>query len=270
MSGPNTSSQDARPVWLYDFARGSRVWKITTDKNDYLADTGLYEAVLGGIQCDDIETSQDHIRNNPEAIVNREMVIAEMFRAATPTDVISVRAREVTRGESDYRIRFVGEVAGCKWDGAKAKLQFINIVEAANALGLKVACAKGCQANLFGVGCNLADYDWDHDTVIDVIDGLTVTVNSVDPALPYQGGEIRVADAYGNYDRRMIIGQDGNILTLARRLPDNIIVTDAANLLPGCNHAIDGHCLTVYNNTDNYRGRSHFAGKSPMDGKAVF
>lgn len=269
----DTSVQDAEPVWLYRFARNTRIWRFTSDAADYVGDDGTYLAVPGGIDCDDIESSQDQVRNNPKCTVSREMAIAELFRVASPTDVIGVTVREVHRGDTDYVVRFVGEVSGCKWDGGKASLQFINVVEAANSPALKFAATKGCQAVLFGPGCNLDAADWEHTTTITAIDGLTVSVDSVDPALPYQGGELLIEDEDGNFDRRMIELQDaddGTLLTLTRRLPATIEVGAEVVLRPGCNHTITGHCLTVYDNTDNYRGRPHFAGKSPMDGKAVF
>lgn len=268
------SVQDGAPVWLYTFARGTRVWRFTSAPYDYVGDDGTYLAVAGGMRCAEIESSAEKVRNNPECEVSREHPIAELFRVASPTDVISVRAREVHRGDTDYAVRFVGEVSGAKWDGAKAKLQFISIIEAANGLGLKLACTRGCQAMLFGPGCNLNSEDFEHATTITAIDGLTVTVDSVDPALPYPGGQLLVVDDDGNFDRRMIEGHettsDGEVLTLTRRLPANVIATDAVVLLPGCDHTIEGHCLTVYDNTINFRGRPHFAGKNPMGGTAVF
>lgn len=266
----DTSVQDGEPIWLFRYARGTKVWRQTSDAHDYVADDGTYEAVPGGHDCGDIESAADKIRNSPKDTVSRENEIAELFRVDPPTDVISVVIRETHRGTGFYAVRFVGEVTGAEWKGASAELQYTSIVESANGPCLKLACSRGCQAMHYGPGCNLDPDDWKHDTTIVSIDGLTVELASVNVDHPYQGGTLLIEDDDGNIDRRMIESQDGTTLTLTRQLPVGVIATDAASALPGCNRLIDGHCLTVYDNTPNFRGLPHFAGKNPMDGKAMF
>lgn len=261
------SAQGGDVVCLIKYTYGSTIVRHTTDGADYVADDGTYLAVQGGIDCSDIESTEEKVRNNPTLKVSREYPIAELFRVASPSYVVGVTIREVHRGDTDYVVRFKGRVTTSKWNGALAELSLISLEESGGADGLKMKCQRHCEANLFGDGCGLNPDDWDHSATVSTIDGLTIVVSSVDGALNYAGGELKWVSG-GVTDSRMIETQSGTTLTLIR-VPYGLAVSDTVTLYPGCDHTYTT-CDTVFSNRLNYRGRPHLSTKNPMAGQSLF
>lgn len=273
------STQDAEPVGLLTFSRGTTEWYYTTDPADYEFESEIYQAVAGGFDLPDIEATREAVRNRVKIDVSRENPIALLFHRASPTDAIGIIWREVMRGDTDVVVRWVGRVSGCSWDArGRATLECVSVEDDSNEPnGLKFAISLTCQADLFDDYCGLDRTDWDHATTVVSVDGATIEIDSAGFAnsndyLPYDGGEIVFTDANGNLDRRMIESIDTSganpVVTLFRPFTD-LIASDAVTLYPSCDHTIET-CQSVYGNKLNCRCRPHLSTKNPMNGQGIF
>ena len=107
-----------------------------------------------------------------------------------------------------------------------------------------------CNHTLFDPRCGVPAVDWTVDTAITAVAGVNVTVASIGAF----DGKLLGGDALlPSGERRMIVAQAGNVLTLNYPFAD-ANVTDAITVMTGCDLAWGGDCKLRYNNTRRFGG----------------
>ena len=107
-----------------------------------------------------------------------------------------------------------------------------------------------CNHTLFDPRCGVPAADWTVDTAITAVAGVSVTVASIGAFT----GKLLGGDALlPSGERRMIVAQAGNVLTLNYPFAD-ANVTDAITIMTGCDLAWAGDCKLRYNNTRRFGG----------------
>lgn len=263
-----TSIQAGAPVELYEFARGSQLFRYTSADADFtlLGDTYTRET----LQRSAIETSAERARNAISITCRREFAIADLFRIAPPSDVVAVTIRRVHRGDTDPAVIWMGRVLNCEWAGAAAKLNCEPVSTSLKRPGLRRLYQRNCPHVLYGQGlgqCNVNRATHSTVTTVTAISGLTLSVAAL-AAKPYAGGFVEWEVATGVIERRFITGFSGLTLTLSQAF-QGIEVGDTVTVSPGCNHTT-AVCDGTYDNLPNYGGMPFIPAKNPFDGTPVY
>lgn len=261
------SVQSGAPVELYDFAQGSVSWRYTSSEAEFTDDSQSpsvsYTSIA--IERSGIESSGEQARNSLSLTVPRTFPVAELFRVSPPSEVITVTVRRVHRGDtSDIVTSWAGRVLNCDFEGAKATLRCEPITVSLARVGLRRVYQVTCPHVLYGEGCALDKADFDHSTVVYAIDGLELTVDSVNSAYNYAGGFVEWVNDDGVTERRFIEFHANEVLTLMQPFA-GIAVTDAVTIYPGCDHTLTT-CDATFANALNYGGQPYFPAVNPFIG----
>lgn len=269
------SVQGGAPVELYTFAHGSSVWRYTSRESNYTDDSGSPTETFtaAAISRTAIESTHEKARNAIRLTVPRNFAIAELFRVAPPSDVISVTVRRVHRGDAASPIvAWVGRVLNATFEGPKATLTCEPVTVSLQRTGLRRIYSLGCPHVLYGEGCNLDKASFAHATTVASVSGITLTVASVG-AYNYSGGFVEWTNGDGNVERRFIESHtagspSSTTLTLMSAFA-GIAVSDAVTLYPGCDHSL-ATCDATFSNAVNYGGFPFIPKLNPFKGDPVF
>jgi uncharacterized phage protein (TIGR02218 family) len=261
------SYQGGKPTEGYQFARGNKIWRFTSAKADVVFDGFTWTAVPG-LSHTGIEMSAQKARNTMSVTAPRDFVIAQLFLATAPTDIISLTLFNFHRGESETAVDWIGRVLNVQWQGSKAVLSGEPLGLSYGRIGLRMLFQDGCPHVQYQGRCKLNKDDWKRECIVTAVDGLQLTVDGLD-ALNYAGGWVEKEDADGNLDLRFIRSFDGLVLTLTQRFQD-IAPTDEVVVYPHCHQNMQS-CDDDYHNLNNYGGTTMFmADKNPFDGTPIF
>jgi uncharacterized phage protein (TIGR02218 family) len=259
------SVQDGAPVELYTFARNSFEWLYTSAEADVAVGSDVYTSAP--LHRSAIETTSEQARNNLTLQCARDFAIAELFRVAPPTDVISVTVKRFHRDDGEVAVIWKGRVLNASWNGAQAELHCEPISTSLNRIGLQRLCQNSCPHVLYGPGCNVDKASFQTDTTVTAVDGVDLTVTALG-AYPYAGGFVEMTDGDGNLERRFIRSFSGLVLTLSRPFAA-IAVTDAVSVYPGCDHTM-ATCDGTFSNILNYGGTPFIPRQNPFGGDPIF
>lgn len=259
------SVQLGAPVELYDFAQGSVEWHYTSAEVIAL-EVGDTTYTSAAIERSKLESSAEKARNTITLTVARNFAIAELFRVAPPSEVISITIRRVHRGDitdspPDVITAWVGRVLTCEWSGAEAKLKCEPITVSLARTGLRRVYQAACPYALYGSECGVLKTSFDHATTVASISGLVLTVNSVGTG-DYSGGFVEWVNDDGITERRFITSDSGTALTLMQPF-SGISVSDNVTIYPGCDHTLTT-CDATFSNALNYGGQPYFPEKNPF------
>lgn len=263
------SVADGAPVELYEFTRGEVVSRFTSADADVPLLSQNYTSAT--IERTDIETSSERARNAIRLTCARDFPIADLFRIAPPTEVITLTVKRVHRGDDDPAVIWMGRVLNCEWGrGSTAVLNCEPVGSSLRRPGLRRKFGRQCPHVLYsqGIGqCNVVRSAFSTDTTVTSIAGLVLNVAALD-ALPYGGGFVEWTTGEGLVERRFITSATGTALTLSQAF-QGIAVDDEVTVSPGCDHTTST-CATIYDNLDNYGGFIFVPRKNPFDGTPVY
>lgn len=270
--GNELSVQSGAALELYDFAQGPVEWHYTSAELLALNIDGV-DYTSAPIERSEIESTTERARNALKLTVPRTFPIAELFRVAPPSEVISVTLRRIHRADAegsptDVIPVWMGRVLSCSFSGGKASLQCEPISISLARTGLHRLFQIPCPYVLYGAGCNLNKASFAHATTVDgAPSGNLLTVASTDGAYSYSGGFVEWINDDGITERRFIEAQAGEALTLMNPFA-GIAASDAVTIYPGCDHSMTT-CNDVFNNALNHGGFAYFPPDNPFT-KAVF
>lgn len=270
------SVQSGAPVELYDFVQDVVEWHYTSA--ELLALTvGGTAYTSASIERDEIASTAEKARNTLKLTVPRNFAVAELFRVAPPSEVITVTVRRIHRADvsaspQDLVVMWVGRVLTCEFAGAKATLICEPITVSLARTGLRRVYQVTCPHVLYGEGCTLDKADFDHGTTVLALDGNDLTVATVASGVSYAGGFVTWVNDDGITERRFIETTTAYtygsptvtsaVLTLMQPFV-GLSVSDAVTIYPGCDHTLDT-CDTVFGNAENYGGQPYFPEKNPF------
>jgi uncharacterized phage protein (TIGR02218 family) len=259
------SLQDGAPVELYEFTRGSLIYRYTSADADYTLTANTYAAEP--LQRGKIETSAERARNSLTVECRREFAIADLFRIAPPTDVIGLVVKRQHRADADVAVIWTGRVLNCEFTGAQARLNCEPVTSSMKRPGLRRLYQRGCPHVLYGPGCNLNRASVSTVTTVTAISGLVLSVAALG-AYPFAGGFVEWEVEAGVIERRFVSGFSGLDLTLTQAF-QGITVGATVTVSPGCDHTM-ATCDGTYSNVDNFGGFPFIPSKNPFDGTPVY
>lgn len=262
------SVQDAQPVELYEFARGSVFYRYTSAREDFTFDGNTYTAAT--MQRSAIESSQEVARGALNIQVARTLPIVGLFNPLPPSDVVRLTLYRQHVGDTDFVVVWMGRVLNVAWAGLQATIRCESAYSSIKRPGLRRLYQRQCPHVLYSEKCGVDPDDFKVATTASVVSGLAVTAASLGgaPSGYFTGGYVEWAITGGALERRSIRSHVANVLTL--NFPPTGLVNGASiTVFPGCNHTI-ATCQAKFGNRLNYGGMPYIPRKNPFDGTPIY
>jgi uncharacterized phage protein (TIGR02218 family) len=262
------SIQDGQPIELYEFVRGGVTSRFTSADSDKVLSSQTYTSAT--LQRGEIETSAERARNALRITCARNFPIADLFRVAPPTEIISLIVKRVHDGDTDAAVIWMGRVLNCEWAGASATLNCEPVTSSLRRPGLRRKYSRQCPLVLYSQGlgqCNVNRAAHSTVTTVTGVSGLVLSVAALG-SKPWPGGFVEWETEAGPVERRFISEHSGLSLTLSQPFY-GLSVGDEVTVSPGCTHT-QTMCNDTYSNGANYGGFPFVPRKNPFDGTPVY
>lgn len=264
------SSDQARPVELYEFRRGALVWRYTTADRDYTQDFQLYQRAA--IRRSGIEQGSELNRSNLRLTVDAALDLLEQYRAGPTMDPVTLTLRQVHEGDGQAVVIWTGRILSvAPWRNGQADLVLEPVYTALRRNGLRRMYQRQCPHVLYSGACGVNPAQFRVEGVVGGISGAEVTVGAAAtfPVGWFDGGILEWEVAPATYERRFIIAHSGATLTLQTQ-PLGLQFGGAVRLLPGCDHSTT-NCGQKFGNLPNYGGMPYLGGdKNPFGADPIY
>lgn len=262
------SMQSGAPVELYEFTRGTTVYRYTSA--DVVQTVGANSYAVEPLRRGKIETSAERARNSLTIECRRNFPIADLFRISPPSDVIAAVVKRKHRTDGTIAVIWSGRVLNCSFEGARASLICEPSSSSLKRPGLRRLYQRGCPHVLYAQGagqCNVTRAAHSTTTTVSAVSGLVLSVAALG-AKPWAGGFVEWEESAGSIERRFISSFSGLDLTLSQAF-QGITIGATVTVSPGCDHT-SSTCAAVYANLPNYGGFPFMPDKNPFDGTPVY
>ena len=255
---------NGRPIDLYEFARSHLRWRYTSA--DRVVSHGGVDYQPAAIERGRIEATRELARSRLTITMARDNPVADMYRVAPPSEVVTAIIRQVHVGDDESAVLWTGRVVGVEWRGVRAELSLEPIYTSIRRMGLRRRYQRACPHVLYGAGCNISRETWRLDSTATSISGLTVLAAGVNtqPDGYYAGGYIEWITPYGVAERRHIASHVGPALELTAS-PAGLATGQAIRVYPGCDHTL-ATCHSKFANAANYGGMPYIPIRNPFGG----
>jgi len=264
------SVEESRPLDVYDFALGSDTYRFTSDESDVTVDGYTYaaEAIRRGNPSQSQESRDDIF----EVRVPRDNAFALLYIGVVPGQQATLTIRRLQRDESPVfdttPVFFKGFVQSVRFpDGGDAVIGAKSIEAMASRIIPRYTYQGQCNHVLYDNDCGVNQDSFKHIGTVTAVSGNTITVS----------GASGFANGYFNAgyvkpstldDFRMVLDHTGDVLTLLLPFPGSLVGIDVS-AFAGCDHMIDGHCDTRYNNVIEFGGFAFVPEKNPFETEIV-
>jgi uncharacterized phage protein (TIGR02218 family) len=260
------SAANSQPIELYEFKSTFKNYYYTSFALPVLFDGNVYEPLP--IQRTNISINSSNGDSQDLQIylpVKSDIVLDYGIQITPPVmDCTIYRIQEkLTPYESNYSIYWTGVISNVTIEGNTATLVTPSVL--GNALQGSIPSVyyqNPCNHVLFDSRCKVSRAANQEETQIVAINGNVITVADTGgrPAGFFKGGEMYNLIAN---ERRMIIGQSGNDITInfafgIGKIGDDVQIT------AGCDHAFSGDCKLRFNNQVNFGGFPFIPSKNPF------
>lgn len=269
-AGYEESVDAGSPVELYVFEYGTQKYLYTSNETEITYSTEVYSPLA--ISRTKITMSTERGKNDITVTVPRAAVVANLFVAAPPTEVLMLTLFRMHRVDGNPVVAWKGRVVNCKWmPDQTADLLCESFFTSLARMGLRRGFGKQCDHALFDAQCTLLKSNFEFASIADAVGNLQITVAGADAQADgyYEGGiaEWLNADS-GVIERRMITTHVGEVVTVTHHIVD-LLPTQAVSLYPGCPHNM-AVCKSRFNNLANYGGFPFIPDVNPFGGTTLF
>lgn len=266
-----TSNQDGRPLFLYEFALGTQIWRYTSADTPVTSGGNLYAPIMidddGVKQTGEVQTDNFNIRmpfNSP---------VPQLFQVTPPINPITVKRLGKHEDDVDWVITYVGFINQVNAsEPGLAELECITLSPTMQRNGLRLTWQRGCPYALYAPATCKVDKN-NFAVTVTVTTAAAGQVSGAEFALMedgwFNGGFIEwTAQATGSLERRGIDSHLGTTIRLLGK-SDGILEGMAVKAYPGCLR-IASVCDSKFNNLVNYGGFPHLPGKSPFGADPLY
>lgn len=263
------SNYDGKPIMLYEFALGSKVWRYCGGQNDLNFNGELYPAF--GIAHDGYSSSGNPTSDDLNINASAKIEVAALFNGTPPSDTIRCAIRTLHFGDTEAPVVWSGIVKSMKRVSTVEVIFNCNsLLSTLNRNGLRLSWQRGCPHALYDRQCRVDPASYATVVQVSAVTGTSLTALGI-AALGdgyLDGGFLSFSGQYGTTERRAIEMHMGNRIDLLGST-DGIEVGQMIAVYPGCNRTTS-MCMSKFGNLDNYGGFPHLPNKSPFDGDPVF
>lgn len=257
-----SSTQDGRPVELFQFGDGLQFWRYCTGDEmvPYLGNQYEPATIMRG----GTEASQEFGKSQLQITVPHDLPIAQYLAAQVPNNFVSVTLFRVHLGDGEYITHWRGRVISSAWRNHQCTITCEPVFTSLQRAGLRALYQRQCRHALYSTGCgvNKATYGVAGTVDTAVQNQVFVTAAASFADNYFTGGMLKTAEG-----SRVIVQHVGNSITLISPLPD-MVGGKALTLYPGCDHTFDT-CQAKFANAINFGGQPWLPKKNPFSGDAI-
>lgn len=265
-----SSIDQGRPVWLYDFDNAPMHWRYTSADADVLWNTYTWEHRT--IAHDHIANTSETSRNDLTLKVAETLEFVQQYRVVGPSTPVLLTVRKYHYGDANAVVEWYGRVSSVGWPGQYCVIVAQPATAGLQQTGLRRRVSINCEYPLYSIGegrCNLLRSTVSVPATITAITTNTVSAAEVGthPDGYFVGGYIAWLSADGVQQRRFVLGHVGTVLTLLSGSYD-LSVGLGVVAQPGCAHTVAA--CKAFGNLPNYGGLPYLPIRSPFDGSPVY
>lgn len=268
-----TSTADGIPVECYRFTTGGGgEWLFTNSEEEVTDDVGkVYtpaSVIRGQPTLSSDKTATQMVITLPYLDnVTSDFAQLTVDQPAEGTTALTIKRVHLTDTGNEFVVFWTGSVVSSAYD-EDGNVEFLcrGIKNIFDREGPRMTWAGTCQHTLYDNNCSLLEADFtDFGVIIDAIasDGVTVTLgaNLTSPVNDLVSGKIIRG---GGADRRLIVAQSGNVVTLQQPFRTDFSVGEAVDVVQGCDHRLTGDCVNKFSNEINFGGSAFTPGLNPF------
>jgi uncharacterized phage protein (TIGR02218 family) len=264
------SNRSGRPVFLYEFSWGAKVWRYTSADRDIEGFAGFDWTAIA------ISDEGVILGNGPQEFritLPANLDLVGLFRSTPPAEAIKIRALRYHRDDLDEQVAvyWTGTIGNVKRKD-RAKAMIFGLPTVLRRTGLRMCWERNCPHMLYDQDCKVDRDLFKVETTITALTGTSITLGSLGAwaGEQFNGGFIEwEADPAPAYDRRGIESYvAGNLFNLFGTT-DRLVVDQDVTVYLGCDLTPET-CDGTFDNLDNHGGYRFMPGKSPFDGDPVF
>ena len=263
------SASAGRPVEIYTFNRDYLVWRYTSAGRDVVIDSQTYQATA--IKRSGIEQGSELNRSVLKVTVPRDNEIAEMYRIAPPSDVITLTLRQYHEGDGEVQVVWSGRILSVSFAASTAEIALEPVYTSVRRTGLRRIYQRQCPHVLYSSACGLSAEANRSDFTVSAVSGLTITATGLNGQADgwWEGGFIKWEIATGIFEHRFIEGHTGNSITVDLS-PLGLDAGTVIRVYPGCDHSTGAGGCAKFSNTANFGGMPYIPTKNPYGSDPVF
>ena len=261
------STDAASPVELYEFRRGSSVWRYTSASQDLVYNSFSYTAVL--LKRGSIEQTNEIGRAGLRITLARDVEVVSEFIATPPSEVTLLTVYRQHRSDSETAVVWMGRVPNAEWRESQAELNCPPVYTSLQRTGLRRLYQRNCPHVLYGGSCQASPIVHRVQGAVGAISGTVVSVPAAAGfAVGHFAGGFATWSANGITEKRMIIAHSSDSITLSA-VPPGLSIGAAVVLYPGCDHTLNT-CESKFNNSANFGGFPFIPTKNPFGGSPIY
>lgn len=263
-----SSVEQGRPIYLYAFALGARVWRYTSSASDVVTVDGFVWAACA-ISHDGVKQTGEAASDALSIEAPISVAPAQLYLSHPPTSQITVRILQKDASDPELYAIYAGEVSQVNVpEPGRVSITCETLSVSLRREGLRFGWQRSCPYALYDpLTCKLDKAAHAVATTVATISGNAITVNSAITLAIYGGGFLQWTHPVKGIEYLGIESQVGSTLNIfgsTAELHTGIEVT----LYRGCNRT-PAVCRS-FGNYDNYGGIPNMPGKSPFDGTNPF
>lgn len=265
-----TSNDDGRPVYLYEFKLLDKYWRYTSADDKVNALGSVWEPI--GIADDGIKQTGEAQSDALNLTMPNSSAVVGLFIGTPPGSPVTVTLRRMHLDDNDPVVCYVGTVSSINQGAnpAVARVTCATLSASMDRNGLRLAWSRGCPHVLYDKQCRVNKDAFRVDATVETVGAGKVTspAYAAYPNGYFAGGFIEWIDPQYGVERRGIETHDGKTLTIFGTV-DGIAGGYILKTYPGCPRTTTA-CDTIFRNLANFGGIPSMPDRSPFDGNPLF
>lgn len=266
-----TSNGLGRPIFMYEFEIGDKVYRYTSSTEPVSCDGEFYAPIY--IEDEGISQTGEVQTDAVSITIDYKSEVADLFKSTPPLNQIVVRRKVRHEGDNEAAINYVGFVTQANFGTlGVAVLDCATLSPTMQRSGLRLYWTRGCPYSLYDQStCGVRKQDY--MTLLHV-ERAALGVITCSEAANFEngwftGGYIEWEDPRtGAAEARSIDEHAGKNLRLLGH-SDGIPTNTQIKAYPGCPKNIQV-CQSRFANESNYGGYPHLPGTSPFNGDPLY
>ena len=254
------SATDGRPNELYEFVGTYNTYRLTSSLRTVVSSGLTYTPTAIKRNRLKVGTQEEETAIEVELPFEHPLMKEYAYENAPPNLIMNLK-RFHESNPSDTVLLWSGRVTGFSVQGRLGKLKipsvFSYILEGNTPTPRFQA---PCNHVLYDPQCGVDPSSYQHVTTIVSIVGNQVNVAS----LPFASNEAAAGIMISNSgESRMVVSNVGTAVTLSYSFA-GVDIGDTVTIRKGCDHALNGHCKTRFNNAARFGGFNLVPDRNPF------
>lgn len=265
------SNDLGRPLFLYEFEVGDKIWRYTPSTDPVAAKGEMYLPI--NIEDQGISQTGEAQSDTVKINIDFNAEVVSLFKITPPINSVTVRRLVRHEFDPEVAVNYVGFVSQVNFgEIGIAQFDCITLSPTMQRNGLRLYWSRTCPYSLYDKNtCRVKKENFAVQAVVEKAANGIIKAK----AFSYRddgwfiGGFVEwVSDRTGATEARAIDDHVGDEISLLGK-SDGIPIGTPVKVYPGCPKTIE-KCRSMFGNEDNYGGYPHLPGTSPFNGDPLY